>query len=177
MKALIATAVLSLLAPLAHAEAVPNAKAVAEVQQLLFGDTTTKTESLELQGKAADSQPCSVSVTKTRYGVYVGVKVGDKGAVVGLTNSHYTTSDLEYSNDRYLGELSASRTGISNINERGEDYSHEELNLSYQEQDNGRGTLQVVELTYQPLKVDDDKNQKLVYSNDGEATNLICTVE
>ncbi|MES2963569.1 MAG: hypothetical protein V4760_06735 [Bdellovibrionota bacterium] len=156
---------------------VPNGLARLETQRLLFGNETTKTEISEIAGTQPSGSDCTIVLRKTRYGVYIAVSTlsGDDDVAVGLTNSYFTTQNLAWQNDAAAGVLKFTRLGVTNINERGEDYGNESAVVGY-EKSGTVAKIKSVEVSIEPLDVDyDGPNGDPAYTSRGETHSMTCS--
>jgi hypothetical protein len=158
-----------------QAASVPNGVARLQLQRLLFGNETTKTESVSLPGKQSNGLNCSIGLRKTRYGVYVGVETvsGDEDISVGLTNSHFTTQNLDFVLDEANGVVTFSRMGVVNIDERGEDYGNETASIAFERTEAGT-KVKSIEVTYEALSYEEDADHNPVYTSNGDVHVMDC---
>jgi hypothetical protein len=159
-----------------QAAPVANSAARLELQKLLFGNETSKTETVRIDGRQSDGQACAIELRKTRYGVYVSVTslAGEGDITVGLTNSDYTTQDLDFAmNGR---EISFSRLGIVNIDERGEDHGHETARLVLENTDAVPAKVQSLVLSYQELAAHyNSADGSITHTPQGDFHTIDCT--
>jgi hypothetical protein len=141
MKRIIGLSVLLLSLTAAADEApsleIPHAPIVRQLGTAFFGAAAEAKGGVELEGKTATGAACTINSRWTKYGFYVRAATGDwaKDAKTfmaiesGVTNSHYTTSGLVFT--QAPGKFVIDRVGVSGINERGEDIAKEHLEITF----------------------------------------------
>ncbi len=159
---------------------VSNPSARAQMAKMFLGNTTRKTENKKVQGLTAKGDTCTINAYKSRYGTYIEVittKDGLDGYLgTGVTNSAFTTQNLQFKRDDASGVLEMSRLGVSNINERGEDYNAETLIVQYQ-MVSGLAEIQSVTITLQPLDPQFHNDNSVTYLPMGAATTVTCIAQ
>ena len=183
--------------PEAAPQAMTNTKAVTEAATLFFGNTTGKIERLEFRGHLTTGEPCTVTVRKTRWGIYFGIlsypalegastdgtatdlATGKQSKYMetGVTYSGFTTQNLEFTNDPANGVLQMSRIGVTHMDERGQDTSSDKLELNYETE---AGAARVTKITVQVAPLDvtyDIKSGVPTYSPSGKMFEKTCVVQ
>ncbi len=157
-----------------QAAPVANQAARLELQNLLFGNDSLKTEKRRIEGRQSDGSDCAIELRKTRYGVYVAVTTvsGEGDIAVGLTNSEYTTQNLEF--ERTESAVMFSRLGVVNIDERGEDHGHETARVEF-EKTSLPVKVQSLVLSYQPLAAHYNQDGSISHTPQGDFQTISCT--
>ena len=173
MKTLFALSVLG-LGLSSQAASIPNGVARVQLQKLLFGNESTQTEHLSIPGQQSMGESCTIELRKTRYGVYVAVATPNApgGMESGITNSHYTTQNLDFTMDE--SSVKFSRMGITGINERGEDYGNETATLEF-EKVGDLTKVKSLSVSYEAVKVDQDAKYNPIYTPSGQIFSKDCT--
>jgi hypothetical protein len=159
-----------------QAESVENSVAKLQLQRLLFGNETTKTERASLPGQQANGESCTIELRKTRFGVYLAITTPDRTRTLetGVTNSHFTTQNLDFTIDESTSTVKFSRMSVTGINERGEDYGNETATLVL-DRTGDVAKVKSLDVSYEVVKLNYDAKYNPIYSSSGNVESSHCT--
>jgi hypothetical protein len=153
-----------------------NASFVKDFSKLFLGDSQPTKEVVLYTGKLEGGGKCFLKINNTRYGVYFSILDKEKNEILrsGVNNSEFTTQMLTVDREDEEGHLYISRLSVTDINERGEDVTQEEMTVKYV-MNGGIADLKSLAIFHQKFVHEFAEDGSIVLAQpEGAAKDFVC---